>query len=223
MIDWGVPDWTGEENYPAPDGQGEICVWAWEFLRRWNEYRDFWLKKIQPFIDMGGRISRDTAGNCWPHLEELRTRFGVEVPSPPQCSTPPHFIANAIRWVQNYGRESQEIWLNEHEVAFIFDLSRPLKSQFEMARDAAECEKERRRQAGEPKLSRARSRAEQYVTYLRILDAQESGAKPKDIAARLFHDLSDEYPARIRQKRLVDYRQAAEKLRDGGYRSLLVA
>lgn len=69
---------------------------------------------------------------------------------------------------------------------------------------------------------RRKGDAEKYVLYLRILDAEEAGARQKDIRDLLLHDKLDDYDAgSMRQKALVDNRKAAQKLRDGGYRSLL--
>jgi Uncharacterized conserved protein (DUF2285) len=235
MTDWGLPDWTKREEYPAPCGPGQMTVWAWEFLRRNPEYRVFWKEKIEPFIDMTGGdlvphnelkavlvrggICRDAAGNIWPYLDELRARFGVDVPSPPHSSRPSFFFEIYAPWVENDGRESQDLCLEKHQIAIIFDLSRPLAPQFKRAHASAKREQEFR----EISIKTARRRQELYIPYLRILDARDAGAKPKDVGDKLFPKLSDEHPDYQRQKRLCNYQRAAEKLRDGGYRSLLVA
>jgi hypothetical protein len=138
--DWGLPDWTKLEGYPMPRGPGEVTVWAWEFLRRNPEYRTFWLEKIQPFIGMDCRICRDAAGNWWPYHDELREKFGVDLPSHPQSATPAIFTATWTTWVDNDGEEFQRISLKEHQVAIVIDLARPLKTQFEWARKSAERE-----------------------------------------------------------------------------------
>jgi hypothetical protein len=137
--DWGLPDWTLKAGYPAPCGPREKTIWAWEFLRRNPEYRVFWKEKIEPFIDVtGGNLAphnelkarlvpggiyRDAGGNFWPYLDELRARFGVEHPSQPDSHTPSIFAANSISWISNYGRELQQISLDEHQIAIILDLS----------------------------------------------------------------------------------------------------
>jgi hypothetical protein len=199
VTDWGLPDWTQEKHYPAPPG--EMCIWAWEFLRRWPEYREFWKVKIEPFIDGRGLICRDANGIWWPHLDELETRFGVYSPSPPQSTTPSRFTVSRVRWVQDDGEESQKICLREHKVAFIFDLSRPLNPQFEAARASAQREQEGRQKSGAINLKASRKRTEKYVLYLRILDA-EAGASPKDICDLLLSDLPDDYPDFKRRKAL---------------------
>jgi hypothetical protein len=180
------------------------------------------MEKIQPFIGVNGFIYRDAAGNFWPYLDELRTRFGVENPSPPQSATPSHFAANYISWVENERGEDQRISLGRHQVAYIFDLTRPLKYQFEMAEKSASREQEYRQKSGAINLKLSRNRDdEKFVLYLRILDAEEAGAMPKDIGDLLLPDIPGDYPENRRSKALVDKRKAAQKLRDGGYRSLL--
>jgi Uncharacterized conserved protein (DUF2285) len=166
---------------------------------------------------MDCRICRDAAGNWWPYHDELREKFGVDLPSHPQSATPAIFTATWTTWVDNDGEEFQRISLKEHQVAIVIDLARPLKTQFEWARKSAEREQKFRQQAGEIILKRARSRAENYVSYLRILDAREAGAKKKDIADLLFPRLTEE----CAQDRIDDDQGVARKLRDGGYRSLL--
>jgi hypothetical protein len=117
----------------------------------------FGWKKIQPFIGVNGFIDCDAAGNSWPYLDDLRTRFGVENPSPPQDTTLSRFTANSIRWVQNDWGEDQRISLERHQVAFIFDLTRPLRRQFEMPEKSAAREQEDRRKSGAINLKASRN------------------------------------------------------------------
>jgi hypothetical protein len=238
VTDWGLPDWTKREEYPAPRGPREMTIWAWEFLRRNPEYRVFWKEKIEPFIDktvreppnnelkarvVSGGIYRDAAGKFWPYLDELRARFGVENPSPPQSATPSHFAANYISWVENErGEEDQRISLERHQVAYIFDLTRPLKRQFEMAKKSATREQESRQKSGAISLKESRSRTDCYVRYLRVLDADEAHEEPRRIADSLFPGIPGP-PENSRLKALHDDRLAARDLRDGKYRSLLEA
>ena len=222
MTDWGLPDWTKREEYPTPCDPGQMKVWAWEFLRRNPAYRTFWMEKIRPFRGVNGWIDRDTAGNFWPYLDDLRMQFGVELPSPPQSTTPSHFTDEYISWVQNDGREYQRIPLERHQVAYIFDLTRPLDHQFKMARESATRQQKVRQESGAINVKVSRKRLEKFVLYLRILDAEEAGARPKDIGDLLLPDILDDYNAgSMRLKALADNRKAAQKLRDGGYRALL--
>ena len=224
MTKWGLPEWTKEKEYPAPAGPEKMSIWAWEFLRRWPEYRTFWTEKVEPYIGDRGWICHDANGNWWPHLDELETRFGVYSPSPPQSTTPSRFRAYSARRVEYDGRESQQIYLKMHGAAFFYDNSRlTLPQQFAAGLAAALRAQEDRQKSGAINPKTSRKRPEKYVLYLRILDAEEAGAEPKHIRDQLFPDIPDGYPDSKRQKALVDNRKAAQKLRDGGYRSLLIA
>jgi Uncharacterized conserved protein (DUF2285) len=156
-----------------------------------------------------------------PHHNELRERFGVELPSAPCEQKPAHFMADSISCVPNDGAEVQRISLGKNQIAVILDLDRPGNSQLKKASKAFKSEQHRREQTGELKLKGARARVEKYITYLRILDAYEAGAEAKNIAGVLFPTLRDEHPSYARRKRLDDDRRAALELRDGGYLSLL--
>jgi hypothetical protein len=80
---WGVPHWVRSEEYPQPTGNGEMIIWAWEFLRRNHGYRTFWKLNIEPFIDPDTRrISSNRDGQIWPYHDEVKSRFGVDIPSP---------------------------------------------------------------------------------------------------------------------------------------------
>jgi hypothetical protein len=160
--DSGVPDWSGLDGYPPPSESEDVCLWAWEFLRRWHEYRNFWKEKIEPFIGANGRIDRDANGNYWPYHDELKTRFGVDLPSPPHSRRLSHFVERYTTWVANDGRETQQICLGEHQIAIFFDLSRPLAPQFERAQASATREQEFRGND----VKNARIRADLYVPYL---------------------------------------------------------
>jgi hypothetical protein len=214
---WGIPDWTKEDEYPNR-GKTKIDKWAWEFLRRWPEYRNFWTGKVKPFIGANGFIHRDAAGNFWPYRDELVARFGVDLPSPPQDSVPSYFVSSSLRFFQYDGRDFQRIQLKKCEIAVVIDLARPLPTQFERAR---KCAKEQQKLLKPNGLKHARSRARVYITYLRILDGEEAGAPSAEIADLLFPKVSNDYPEHKRLNVFYDSRKAAKKLRDGGYRALL--
>ena len=59
-----------------------------------------------------------------------------------------------------------------------------------------------------------------YLSYLQVLDAISSGAKPSEITSELFPNMSNEDPSYLGNKSVRNYRNAAIKLRDGKYFSL---
>jgi hypothetical protein len=217
----GLPDWLKLDGYPQEDAP--MSVWAWEFLRRSPSYRSFWKEKVEPFCEkiktmpLGQEsevIGRNAAGELWPYLDELRMLFGVDVPSPPHSSTPASFVASWIRYTQDYsGRGFECLTLAENEIAYVFDLARPLKPQFEHIQKHAE-----NRQVS---MKVVRRRTDKYAEYLRILDAIEAGEKSQVIADHFFSDKSDGYPENPRLRAFYDARDAALRMRDGGYKAIL--
>ena len=73
---WGVPDWPRAQDYPHPQGPGATLVWAWEFLRRNEDYRNFWLTKAGPLISTG-------RPPLWPS-RETQEKFGIQDPCDPR-------------------------------------------------------------------------------------------------------------------------------------------
>jgi hypothetical protein len=59
-----------------------------------------------------------------------------------------------------------------------------------------------------------------YVTYLRILDADDSNAADSEIGGILFPNLSNIYPESLRSQTLANHRSAARRLRDSDYRRI---
>lgn len=223
--EWGVPDWHEAAEYrtrPARSGR----QWAWEFLRRNHSYRAFWREKIEPY-HREGWIERNSEGEIWPYLGELRNSFGVELPSPPASSTPCSFVSDGMRYVDNTNAFPQDDWLSydgkkivrlalrESEVAFVVDLARPLRKQLEALSRVAVQRQERHQSA--VKLPR---KSVHLVTYLRLLDARDANASRRLIEEVLFSQLDNEYPDRKRSKAFDNFERAAQRLRDGGYREL---
>jgi hypothetical protein len=73
-VNWGLPDWTKGTEYPALHSR--ITTWAWQFLRRWPEYRTFWIDKIEPFIveeiDPILHDKRTLIGASWPYHQNYK-------------------------------------------------------------------------------------------------------------------------------------------------------
>ena len=226
---WGVPDWQNALGYPNSDRRRR--EWAWEFLRRNHAYRTFWKEKIEPYVDSGtGRIYTNSCKEIWPHHEELKNAFGVDLPSPPWCSTPCYFMSQWLRsvddtcafpeddWLSWNGEKIVRVPLRNHEVAPIVNIAQPLRKQLKALSRAAE---ERQEQLSSTvRLSR---KSTHLSTYLRILDARDAGADRTTIESTLFQHLENEYPERQRSKTFDNFERAAKLLRDRNYRELITA
>jgi hypothetical protein len=228
--DWGVPNWLDSLLYPSYSGSGSGNDWAWQFLRRNKQYREFWTKKVFPFIREDGTYD-DRYFKA--ELEGPSTRgeakrdFGLlwGPHDPRNAKAPLGMENNAVREVRGWQcNPSPNTMLNldPFEIAYVFDLRLPLAEQFSRALEVAKNIQSNRKERGLT-VAEFRMRADKYVQYLRLIDGEDTGAGDAEIGAVLFAEKSDEYPDRNRTKALDYARRRAHALRDGGYRTLTVA
>ena len=195
-LDWGVPDWRCEDQYPDPSAMTPTA-WAWEFLRRNPKYRARWDTAPAKAIGLGD--------------------FGLlGLPPDPRQSMPtlppPAFAAAAVREIRPGRRGEQTVTLNPQDVAIVFDLYRPVNEQLRRARCALTSLQAHLKMS--PKL--IRKRESEYGKYLRVLDAVDAAVSDREIATVLYStDSADDT-----RKKVKDDRKAALKLRDGGYLAL---
>jgi hypothetical protein len=58
MAQWGIPDPRQASGYPDPD-TAPMAQWAWEFLRRSDDYREQWSETIAPLLKEDGEFDED--------------------------------------------------------------------------------------------------------------------------------------------------------------------
>jgi hypothetical protein len=172
--------------------------WAWEFLRRRQDYRNRWNEFVRPFLNDGDggfdipavqRHNRENASCAlregqqfhWvPPWEALRAEFRVfgvasyNSTLDPRLEQPPAFD----------GRSTTVVYVHAPvvglpKVLFEFDLTLPVEPQLESAR------RELLRQAGQPSLS-PRMQIDKFPRYLRLLDFKEAHTSNREIGDRLF-------------------------------------
>ncbi len=82
MAQWGIPDPRQASGYPA---DGTLFVqWAWEFLRRRDDYRAQWSETIAPYLGADGEF--DEA--AWDRAMEIKVR------RPAMMARQPYHIEN---------------------------------------------------------------------------------------------------------------------------------
>src|SRR4029077_4504077 len=127
-------------------------------------------------------------------FKEAHDRFGLRAgPRNPRSSSAGPMDGNAGRTIFPSGGEA-EVRLFRHEVAYVFNVDRPLKPQFARALKDARGVQARRVRTGEVEVDTARRRTDKYVLYLRVIDAEDAGDAPKRIKDVLFGDIAEEYP-----------------------------
>jgi hypothetical protein len=222
--DWGVPNWKIETEYQVPSGTRALLNFAWQFLRRNHEYRTFWVEKVVPVIDADGQWI-DEPNGIGHILDEAESRFGIVDPREPTMNRGAYFAAAGVHQLRYIKSNNGicDISLKESDVGFIFDMTLPLEGQFVRALESAKRHQERRKQQGVLSFKNTKVRIEKYISYLRILDADDAAADPNEIGEALFPSLGNEYPDWRRRTALRDSRNAARRLRDQDYRLLVSA
>jgi hypothetical protein len=224
MVDWGIPDWRSAENYQAPPANDDFMrAFAWEFLRRNLDYRNWWKDKVEPFIGEDGTLSQsfeplmddDSAGLDKSDLiiADMQNRFGLAPCLPPSPKETPGYVffeAAQMTRLSRAGSHRFEDW----QVGYVFDLRLPLDEQFEKAVEDAKYVQARKSEKGLLAFENGRATPQTYLLCLRILDAYDWGAKTKRIAATLFAGHEDPVAA------LKKTRKRALYFRDEGYRHL---
>ena len=227
--DWGVPDWLIAEQYPM---HTTGFAWSWDFLRRNPAYREFWTQDVVPFIGADGSIDLDASigkyqsESSWGLFREARDRFGLMLgPLDPRSSPPiwwSFIVGRAVHEIRStLANPTPEVSIPRDLGLYGFDFSLPLEPQFRRTLQAAKERQAYLRKMGDAANRDARlQRPEKYVLYLRLIDAEDAGAKPAGIRDELFGNITEEYPSHARSAAFKNTRAAAHRLRDGGYRSL---
>ena len=171
----------------------------------------------------------------------LRSRYGVDTLADPAVARPKGFSLR-VRPLGDGGRETGERESGEQggqetgasgteaadapppagetAVAMTFDLDLPLDAQLKRAKRALD----RVRRSLHAAARESRARHDDHRLYLRLLDAEATGAETVEIASVLFPDEGGGVAAgEVLAARIARELRAAKALRDGGYVTLASA
>ena len=195
---WGTPDPRGAEAYPKVLGT-PMPQWAWEFLRRRQDYRERWNHLIRPFLDGRGNLdlsavrrhNRDALTHAatgkprcrWaPPWDALRDEFRVYSTNAsnvgtldPRLELPPAFDGLGTTEVLVHSSAP----VKPPQVLIEFDVTLPIEPQLESAR------RELLRQA-EKQPSLPPMQIDKFPRYLRLLDFKEARTPNREIGRCLF-------------------------------------
>lgn len=222
------PDWKSPSEYPNPESTTDI-EWAWQFLRRNHHYQADWQLELCVHEHNGGDV-RPT----FITLPEFQITPGTDdkskgkdyyleayglysLPNPEQAAPiKPMFEPRFGEFRFAQAMEQIKLTLLDGQAVFIFDLTLPLRPQLIAVRSKLE-------EAAKDKGVLAKKKYQRrnlFTTYLRLLDAEQTDAPVKEIAAQIFPTISNVDPDYNGNKRVIDGLLAAKLLRDSGYRSL---
>jgi hypothetical protein len=204
ISDWGVPDPHDRAAYSETATWPE---WAWQFLRRRDDYRQRWEEVVWPYINADGswnldkedrdaeeeeiRARREGRAFCWRHpLQIMRDEFkvysvglpGANASLDPRLEKPPGFEGDCVAEVQGWSA-------NPLESQFKIDYRLPLEPQLKAVANLA------RRRSQYLALRQPKDTAPQidkFPRYLRMLDFHARKASHREIGQSLFPHTTDD-------------------------------
>jgi len=223
--DWR-PDWRNENLYSSLSNLS-LSQWAWEFLRRNPQYLKRWEELILPFWDDIKQSFDDDAlddsvlftTSC--PLELIQNEFGVRFlgfPSHPSNSRPVYLIGNKstsrVCLVTSISESDKNLYGIKGAYQLLrVDLTVPIDEQLKIA---SKILKRKQIRLLNKSANVTRPKRFQFIKYVRILDAIDAGARPKDITQYLFQNLTNP------EDNYKNFRKRALAMRDYDYRTLFL-
>lgn len=222
--------------------------WAWEFLRRNPDYIKEWEKELPLELERRKNILSDPETKDCSHLEGYRKntpesshfiirghslnkyfkKWGIlnlvnpdqDNPFPDPFNQFPSFEYGTVRG----GNIGHGKYINDNPlgpyVSIVFDITRPLKPQFAYAQKILlETQKDQARE-GKISISKVNKHKDNWIEYLRILDAKTENISNEEIARVMFPNLSNEYPGYAGNEKVRKSLKRAEHLTRKGYREI---
>jgi hypothetical protein len=190
---WGTPDPRDANAYPKADAP--MPTFAWQFLRRRDDYRRRWTQLQKAVADRGDwwavEVSQKDGSICRQSAEDaLHDEFRVNSTAAnglvdPRLDAPPLFDgAEVVIEI-----EMQTALVKLPKVLIQFDLTLPIEPQLEGARWLL---RRKARKSGGAPWPNVKPRSGQLSLYLRLLDFHEEGAPEEEIGSTLYPNLSGE-------------------------------
>lgn len=200
-----IADWRDPEQYPPSGASAE--QWAWEFLRRNPDYQTHYNNLITEFSKRTERMTREEVEAEWEvfrfeKLDDLVKRWGIFPPTNPESKNPPDFIGHDFKIITHpeirRGRPEMEapqgfrsrptdkfqVELELHQMLIRFDLRRPQEEQIKIARRFFS--RYKKDQVDNSSKQGFNTRA--LLKYLRLLDADAEGSRPKDFQGIIYSE-----------------------------------
>lgn len=220
------PDWRKPEDYDSLDNLTP-SQWAWEFLRRNEEYIKAWNRYIEYLSspdDSAQPVSEELWG-AWKwglkglYLDPYERHRNVEfLPLGGEEALmtfhPPEKEGDGVRYVGYLGRQKAG------KIIVEFDVSLPIKKQLHVVEKTLSRHHRELKDCGvavrdTPKLRRD---PDEWKILLRVLDAKAAGMRDKEIAHALFPNISTRSDDQAGVKHIYDRRKTAERYVEQDYR-----
>ncbi len=210
LNEWGIPDWRDAANY-GETRNWSLSRWRWEFFRRNDELRAYFVTAFNELMEIREEYyaeltSRDNSfreppnlpyflpherGFTLPLSQESLTKFGYRHLADPRIPNQMewaievdvgykvHIYQDSNPWEDGTGIFGVK-YTNAH-LAVGFRLDQPLNDQLKQAKDTLEL---MQKNVFGKKLQTKRFK-ENWILYLRVLDARADGASLSQIAKLL--------------------------------------
>jgi len=222
------------------------CQWAWEFLRRNPNYIKEWKKELPLEIERINKLLSDPETKDAPYLEGYRKntpeschfnipgqslskyfkKWGILNLVNPEQDTPypnPFLQFSSFEYGTvrgggiGWGKYVQENFPCGRYAPMVFDLTRPLKPQFINAqRFLLEYQSEQINE-GKIHVTMVKKHKDNWIEYLRILDAKAENVSNEEIARVMFPNLKNEYPGYAGNEKVRKSFNTAKRLSQKGY------
>lgn len=226
-----LPDWRDEKAYTYLN-DASPTQWAWEFVRRNPKYQadyDAYTKAVNepralPGESWSDYIKRAKEKGGWQippatAADKLSKKYKVEPrPYDPAVKDPPIQFTEATPeqppWV-DFGYDHPGLRHAKEPFHLVFDLSQPIKPQLRNAEKMMEVVQPAMESTEDRQHSKLHTRL--FLIYIRLLDADEAGAKLGEITPILLPGVSNIDPDYLGNKRLRANLKKARELRDHDY------
>jgi hypothetical protein len=225
-----MPDWKQAADYKFTKGL-DRNGWAWEFMRRNKNYQADFAKAAGGEMIYQPLKEKDETDTAWaarilksggnPRKEHITFLLGrkwrmISSIQNPDISNAPRFAGYPKRvpfdQVANYFEDDEPFSPIDTFALLVFDLSRTLSSQIKAA-DA----QLNGFQKGMSLVDSRKLKPTMWATFLRLLDGEADGAKPKEIRKFIeaYHPKSkDPEDVKKATDKFSDHRKAAHIVRD---------
>lgn len=185
-----LPDWRDGSQYPSQSSKSSD-VWAWQFLRRNEEYWKSWVEYREATRyrilknNMDGMMLK-MLGIKWGLRQGIKAPYSIDWDSPTRFLVSPDIRLASIWDPVTKKRVNRDLdSLFATEICMIFNTALPIDSQIKSAKSVL-----KRFQSEVPEFeegARAQSRApyNDYSLLLRVLDSKLCGARPTVAAQKI--------------------------------------
>ena len=223
--------------------------WAWEFLRRNPEYIKEWEKELPLELERTKILLSDPETKDWPELDGYRKntpesshfiipgqsldkyfkKWGIlnlvnpaqDNPFPNPFNQFPSYQYGNVRGGNiGYSRYLNDSFPDGPYISIVYDISHPLKPQIANAQKILLKIQKDKVKEGKTLIDRPKKHKDNWIEYLRILDAKAKNVSNEEIARVMFPNLSNEYPSYAGNEKVRKSFKRAEYLTRKGYREI---